>query len=82
MDHFEYNRLQLNAKEHFLCFDQLLFFVSPPAPSPVAGAEGYTAPTSPEQDDEPSSLEEPDTAELRRRRLQKLELPSSSSSSH
>ncbi|XP_015267436.1 PREDICTED: E3 ubiquitin-protein ligase synoviolin isoform X2 [Gekko japonicus] len=51
------------------------------APSPEAGAEGYTAPTGPpEQDDEPSSLEEPDTAELRRRRLQKLELPSSSSS--
>nr|XP_056708635.1 E3 ubiquitin-protein ligase synoviolin [Euleptes europaea] len=50
------------------------------ASSPAAGAEGYTAPSAPEQDDEPSSLEEPDTAELRRRRLQKLELPSSSSS--
>ncbi|XP_061461672.1 E3 ubiquitin-protein ligase synoviolin isoform X2 [Rhineura floridana] len=48
--------------------------------SPVAGAKGYTEPS--DQDEVHSSPEEPDTAELRRRRLQKLELPSSSSSSH
>ncbi|XP_053134428.1 E3 ubiquitin-protein ligase synoviolin [Hemicordylus capensis] len=50
------------------------------APSPAAGAEGYTDPSGPEQGGEPPLPEEPDTAELRRRRLQKLELPSSSSS--
>ncbi|XP_063002240.1 E3 ubiquitin-protein ligase synoviolin isoform X2 [Elgaria multicarinata webbii] len=48
-------------------------------PSPVAGAEGYTEPSGPNEDAEHSLPEEPDTAELRRRRLQKLELPSSSS---
>uniref|UniRef100_A0ABM5F594 RING-type E3 ubiquitin transferase n=1 Tax=Pogona vitticeps TaxID=103695 RepID=A0ABM5F594_9SAUR len=48
-------------------------------PRLVAGAEGYTESPECKQDGENSLLEEPDTAELRRRRLQKLELPSSSS---
>ncbi|XP_060614194.2 E3 ubiquitin-protein ligase synoviolin [Anolis sagrei] len=45
------------------------------------GAEGYTEPSSDHKPDGENSLlpEEPDTAELRRRRLQKLELPSPSS---
>ncbi|XP_054845893.1 E3 ubiquitin-protein ligase synoviolin isoform X1 [Eublepharis macularius] len=47
------------------------------APSLVAGAEGFTDLSGPDPDDEHSPLEEPDTAELRRRRLQKLELSSS-----
>ncbi|XP_042294901.1 E3 ubiquitin-protein ligase synoviolin [Sceloporus undulatus] len=43
------------------------------------GAEGYTEPSGHKQNGEDSLPEEPDAAELRRRRLQKLELPSSSS---
>ncbi|KAJ6654200.1 hypothetical protein lerEdw1_007297 [Lerista edwardsae] len=53
----------------------------PTASSPAAGTKDSTDPSGPEQDEEPSPPEEPDTTELRRRRLQKLELPSSSSSS-
>ncbi|XP_007437813.1 E3 ubiquitin-protein ligase synoviolin [Python bivittatus] len=52
---------------------------SSPDTSPAADkAEGPTEPSSPSQDGEASSPEEPNAAELRRRRLQKLELPSSS----
>ncbi|KAM4643663.1 LOW QUALITY PROTEIN: E3 ubiquitin-protein ligase synoviolin [Amazona ochrocephala] len=51
-----------------------------PDPGAPAGAEGFTAPAE-EEDEEggregSSSMEEPDTAELRRRRLQKLAAPS------
>nr|XP_028564979.1 E3 ubiquitin-protein ligase synoviolin isoform X1 [Podarcis muralis]XP_028564980.1 E3 ubiquitin-protein ligase synoviolin isoform X1 [Podarcis muralis] len=45
----------------------------------AAGAKAYTEPSGQEQDGAQSSPEEPDTAELRRRRLQKLEFPPSSS---
>nr|XP_009670179.1 PREDICTED: LOW QUALITY PROTEIN: E3 ubiquitin-protein ligase synoviolin [Struthio camelus australis] len=46
----------------------------------LAGAEGFTPLTGPEEEGEESSLlGEPDAAELRRRRLQKLESPPSSS---
>uniref|UniRef100_A0A8D0G094 RING-type E3 ubiquitin transferase n=1 Tax=Sphenodon punctatus TaxID=8508 RepID=A0A8D0G094_SPHPU len=60
----------------------------PPSPPPAAepnssgqaaaasSVEGYTEPAGPEEDGEQPLPEEPDTAELRRRRLQKLELPS------
>ncbi|XP_061204615.1 E3 ubiquitin-protein ligase synoviolin isoform X1 [Neopsephotus bourkii] len=50
-------------------------------PGAPAGAEGFTAPAEEEDEEEEegegsSSMEEPDTAELRRRRLQKLAAPS------
>lgn len=44
--------------------------------SGLGGAEGYTPPgPALEEEEELSSSGEPDTAELRRRRLQKLESP-------
>ncbi|XP_064359355.1 E3 ubiquitin-protein ligase synoviolin isoform X2 [Dromaius novaehollandiae] len=51
---------------------------SPDAAGP-AGAEGFAPLAGPEEEgEEPSPLGEPDAAELRRRRLQKLESPPSS----
>ncbi|XP_066466299.1 E3 ubiquitin-protein ligase synoviolin isoform X2 [Tiliqua scincoides] len=60
---------------------------SPSSPATEAEAAGQAAagikdsadPSGHEQDEEHPSPEEPDASELRRRRLQKLELPSSSS---
>ncbi|KAM7169282.1 E3 ubiquitin-protein ligase synoviolin isoform 2-T2 [Macrochelys suwanniensis] len=49
-------------------------------PSGLVGAEGYTEPAGHEEEEEQPLPGEPDTAELRRRRLQKLE--SSSPPSH
>ncbi|XP_067400073.1 E3 ubiquitin-protein ligase synoviolin isoform X1 [Emydura macquarii macquarii] len=48
-------------------------------PSGLVGAEGYTEPTGHEEEEEQPLPGEPDTAELRRRRLQKLESPSPTS---
>uniref|UniRef100_A0A8C8R4S7 RING-type E3 ubiquitin transferase n=1 Tax=Pelusios castaneus TaxID=367368 RepID=A0A8C8R4S7_9SAUR len=48
-------------------------------PSGLVGAEGYTKPAGHEAEEEQPLLGEPDTAELRRRRLQKLESPSPTS---
>lgn len=53
-----------------------------PDPTVPAGAEGFTAEEEEEEEDGgegSSSLDEPDTAELRRRRLQKLASPPATS---